>query len=73
MCLKPRSRANFLEDLAVKMRTVVSSYYLGDALLAEQLPHYFDYCAAVALPTRYIPNKGVLRVIICNYEIFGAI
>ena len=58
--LKTEVPSELLEGLAVKMRTVVSSYYLGDALLAEQLPHYFDYCSAVALPTRYIPNKGVL-------------
>ena len=58
--LKTEVLSELLEGLAVKMRSVVSSYYLGDALLAEQLPHYFDYCAAVALPTRYIPNNGVL-------------
>ena len=58
--LKTEVPSELLEGLAVKMRTVVSSYYIGDALLAEQLPHYFDYCAAVALPTRYIPNNGVL-------------
>lgn len=39
-------------------------------MLAEKLPNYFDYCAALALPTQYIPDKGV---IISNYEIFGAI
>ena len=58
--LKTEVPNELLEGLAVKMRTVVSSYYLGDALLAEQLPHYFDYYAAVALPTQYIPNKGIL-------------
>ena len=58
--LKTEVLSELLEGLAVKMRSVVSSYYLGDALLAEQLPHHFDYCAAVALSTRYIPNNGVL-------------
>ena len=58
--LKSEVPSELLEGLAVKMRTVVSSYYNEDALLAEQLPHYFNYCAAVALSTRYIPNKGVL-------------
>ena len=58
--LKTEVPSKLLKGLAVEMRSVVSSYYFGGALLAEKLPHYFDYCAALALPTQYIPDKGVL-------------
>ena len=58
--LKTEVPSKLLKGLAVEMRSVVSSYYLGDALLAEKLHHYFDYCAALALPTQYVPDKGVL-------------
>ena len=58
--LKTEVTSELLKGLAFEMWSVVSSYYLGDALLAEKLPHYFDYCDALALPTRYIPDKGVL-------------
>ena len=52
--------SEFLKGVAGKMWSVVRSYYHGDASLAEQLPHYFYHCAAVALPTRDNSNKGLL-------------
>ena len=58
--LKTEVASEFLKGLAGKMWSVVRSHYHGDALLDEQLPHYFDHCAAVALSARYNSNKGVL-------------
>lgn len=60
--LKTEVASEFLKGLAGKMWSVVRSYYHGDALLAEELPHYFDHCVLLLLcPLGIILTKGYLE------------
>ena len=65
--LETQFSCKILECLTTVVGPVIGSYYLGNALVAENLSQHFGSCVAVDLSPWHLPNKWILRVIISNY------